>query len=330
MARSGASAGLFFSSGVSRTTSPYRFTASIAICSRSSARPFCSFAAFSALHRPHPLAIRPHRQPGADRRRGDEQERERPGRRQRRAVLAGELLQLVRRRRRAGFDRVAFEVALDVLGEAVGRLVPPRPVLLQRLHHDPVEVAADELRQPGRLDLALGRDRRQVLSRLRKPRARLRRLLLADPPQDLGEGRLAQRLALQRRRAGQQLVEQHAQRVDVGPRVDVEPGHLGLLGAHVFERADDRAELGEHRPLGQPLVDRLGHAEVDHLRHRLAVVERHRTFDGLMSRWMMPFWWACWIAWQTGMNSSSRSRGERLSRSQYSVIGTPLTSSITK
>ena len=24
---------------------------------------------------------------------------------------------------------------------------------------------------------------------------------------------------------------------------------------------------------------------------------------------MIPFWWACWIAWQTGTNSSSRSRG---------------------
>ena len=30
-----------------------------------------------------------------------------------------------------------------------------------------------------------------------------------------------------------------------------------------------------------------------------------------MSRWMMPFWCACWMAWQTWMNSSSRSaRGE--------------------
>ena len=33
------------------------------------------------------------------------------------------------------------------------------------------------------------------------------------------------------------------------------------------------AELGEQRPLGQPLVDGLGDAEVDHLGHRLAVVE---------------------------------------------------------
>ena len=54
------------------------------------------------------------------------------------------------------------------------------------------------------------------------------------------------------------------------------------------------------------------------------------TFDGLMSRWMIPFWWACWIAWHTGTNSSSRSFGVSLWWSQYSVIGTPFTSSITK
>ena len=38
----------------------------------------------------------------------------------------------------------------------------------------------------------------------------------------LVERRLAQPLPLQRRRAGQQLVEQHAQRVDVAARVDVQ------------------------------------------------------------------------------------------------------------
>ena len=54
------------------------------------------------------------------------------------------------------------------------------------------------------------------------------------------------------------------------------------------------------------------------------------TLDGLMSRWMIPFWWACWIAWQTGTNSSSRWRGVRWLSSQYLVIGTPWTSSMTK
>ena len=45
---------------------------------------------------------------------------------------------------------------------------------------------------------------------------------------------------------------------------------------------------------------------------------------------MIPFWCACWIAWQTGTNSSSRCRGVSRCSSQYSVIGTPLTSSMTK
>ena len=40
-----------------------------------------------------------------------------------------------------------------------------------------------------------------------------------------------------------------------------------------------------------------------------------------MSRWIMPFWWACWIAWQTGTKSSSRWRGVRWLSSQYLVIG---------
>ena len=48
-----------------------------------------------------------------------------------------------------------------------------------------------------------------------QPRARPRRLLLADHPQHLQDRRLLQPLAVQRRRAGQQLVEQHAQAVDV-------------------------------------------------------------------------------------------------------------------
>ena len=80
-------------------------------------------------------------------------------------------------------------------------------------------------------------------------------------------------MRVQRRRAGQQLVQQHAQRVDVAAGVDVEVVQLRLLGAHVLQRADHRAELGEQRLLGQLLAGRLGHAEVDHLRHRLAVVQ---------------------------------------------------------
>ena len=193
-----------------------------------------------------------------------------------------ELPQPVSPRRRACLDCVARQVALDVASEAGGRCVAPGAVFLERFHHNPVELALDQPGQSQRFGMAQGRNRRQSIPRFVQPGARLGGLFLADPAQDLGVGRLAQLAFLERRRAGQEFVQEHAQRVNVRPRVDVERSHLGLLGAHVLERAHGHSQLGEHRLFRQPVVDRLGDAEVDHLRHRLAVGERHqhiRRFD---------------------------------------------------
>ena len=55
-----------------------------------------------------------------------------------------------------------------------------------------------------------------------------------------------------------------------------------------------------------------------------------RMFDGLMSRWMMPFLVRVWTAEHTSMNSSSRWRVVSCCSSQNLVIGTPFTSSMTK
>ena len=105
-----------------------------------------------------------------------------------------------------------------------------------------------------------------------EPRAGLGRLDLADDPLDLGKTRRTQRLALEGSRTRQQLIQDHAERVDVAPRVDVLRAHLGLLGAHVLGRADELALLGEDRRLGQSLVERLGDAEVDDLGRGLTVL----------------------------------------------------------
>ena len=137
------------------------------------------------------------------------------------------------------------------------------------LHHDPVEVALDESAQPVGIDLAMGRRGRARFAQRADPRAGLGRLLLADDAADFVERRRAHPLLVERRRAGEQFVEQHAQRVDVAAGVDVEAGHLRLLGAHVERRADHLGEGGEQRLLGELLARRLGHAEVDHLGHRL-------------------------------------------------------------
>ncbi len=40
------------------------------------------------------------------------------------------------------------------------------------------------------------------------------------------------------------------------------------------------------------------------------------TFEGLRSRWMIPFWCACWTPSQTWMKSLSRSRVSSWCRSQ--------------
>jgi len=47
------------------------------------------------------------------------------------------------------------EVACEIGGQLVGGLVAPRPVLFQAAHHNPVEIAADEVEEPGRLGAAV-------------------------------------------------------------------------------------------------------------------------------------------------------------------------------
>ena len=113
--------------------------------------------------------------------------------------------------------------------------------------------------------------------------------------------------------------------------VDVELVQLGLLGAHVLERADDRAELGVQRLVGQPRAGRLGHAEVDDLRDRLAVVQGDqdvgrlevavddRPSGGRAARPGRPGWPA-----RVARGSSAGCSSQNL------VIGMPLTSSMTK
>ena len=76
--------------------------------------------------------------------------------------------------------------------------------------------------------------------------------------------RLDRGLALERRAAGQHLVEDRPQGVDVGGRPDVPGMAAGLLGRHVAGRAHDLAGLGlpavRLQPLGQPEVGDLGDA----------------------------------------------------------------------
>ena len=133
-----------------------------------------------------------------------------------------ELPQPIPRRRRAGLHRLVVQVALHVRGEAVGRLVAAVAVLLQRLHHDPVQLAAHQLASASPAPCCGWRRStaapRSMLSRvlgLGGSSSRMIRSISSNAAS-------CSRFLLERRRAGQQLVQQHAQRVDVAAGVDVE------------------------------------------------------------------------------------------------------------
>jgi len=84
----------------------------------------------------------------------------------------------------------------------------------------------------------------------------------------------ASRARVERPRAGHELVEQHAERVDVGAGIDVAAVE-DLLGAHVLGRAQQPLIGSQQRLLRGLAVEGLGDAEVDHARHRHPLVQRH-------------------------------------------------------
>ena len=78
----------------------------------------------------------------------------------------------------------------------------------------------------------------------------------------------------ERRPAREQFVEEHAERVDVAARINVQATHLGLLGAHVGRRADELLERSVNGFVGQPLIGCcFGDPKIDYLGHRCPVMD---------------------------------------------------------
>ena len=72
---------------------------------------------------------------------------------------------------------------------------------------------------------------------------------------------------------GEQLVKQHAERIDVRARVHVVRVEFRLFRTHVGGRADEHIETGEQRLVRElDIARRFGHAEVDDLGQRHAIV----------------------------------------------------------
>ena len=165
---------------------------------------------------------------------------------------------------------------LEVVCKAIGCIVAALAILFQALHDNPVEIAAERGGKLCRVRVAALCDRREFVADERfYPRRGSRRIDLANDAPDFIHARLRHGRGVDRRVSGEQFVKQHAEAVDVAPRVDVERGQPRLLGRHVEWRAHHMLELGEEGRVREPTLRGLGHAEINDLRHRLTVVDRH-------------------------------------------------------
>ena len=76
-------------------------------------------------------------------------------RRDRHLVAASELAEAIAGRRRPGHDRLVTQVPCQVRSQPVRRLVAAAAFLFQALHHDPVQISGNDLRQSLWLELPL-------------------------------------------------------------------------------------------------------------------------------------------------------------------------------
>ena len=180
-------------------------------------------------------------------------------------VAAHELAAPVSPRVLARPDGLAVQVASDVVDQELDRAVASLHLLAHRHQADVVEVA--------------GQLAGQLLSS--GPARNLARPGRGDVAEHALDLAVDGRLELQRDLAGQHLVEEDAEGIDVGARVDPARNHAGLLRAHVLRRSDQVALPRHEGPIALRGVRRLRDPEVDHLRHGQAVLDAHDHVGGL-------------------------------------------------
>ena len=159
--------------------------------------------------------------------------------------------------RPAGQYRLVRKEPRQISTQLFGGRVAARWVLGNRLQDDGLQVARNGGVLPARRDGLVERNLPQQL------------LMVA---------------AAKRRMQCQQFVEGHPQGIDVRTLVDDPAAGLGLLWAHVAQRADHIAGVGQAEITRAP-----GQAEVGDPQ---APRESIRRLAGLMSRWTIPRAWA--------------------------------------
>ena len=207
-------------------------------------------------------------------------------------------------------------MAAQILGEVVRRLVAAGAVLLQGLHHDPVELAAEQRRAVAALASA-------ALAAMRRERPAPAACRARCSGRGGSSSRIIRRISSSARasqllgrtawcRSAARRAARPASRCRCACRRRAAPSSA-CSGLMYSGRADALLSAGEERRARSAAARSpwrcRSRSPWARARRRACVT---RTFEGFRSRWMIPFWCACCTAWQTCTNSSSRSRDREL------------------
>ena len=131
----------------------------------------------------------------------------------------------------------------DVAGQVVCRLVAACPFLLQRFEHNPIEITTQAAGIRCNGGAMAERNRTD-------PSARFDGCLLADHASHFIVGYATHFFTFQRCRSGKQLVENHAQGIDIATGIDVLDIRFCLFRAHVLGSPNHATELSKGRLAG--------------------------------------------------------------------------------
>ena len=207
------------------------------------------------------------------------------------------LSQAVARACRTRHDGFIVQIPANVGGQFRRRAIAASTILLQRLHRDPVKIAAQQAHQLFGLGAARFSGRGRGIPIRANLGAGAQRFVLAQLSEQLVERPVLILFRVERRQARQQHVEHDPQRVHVGARVNVLHVGIGLLRTHVSGRPHKMSQLREQGLSGILRRGRLRQSEVDDPRHRFAVHFHHQNVcrlqiamdDGLLMRVLHAF-----------------------------------------
>ena len=109
-------------------------------------------------------------------------------------------------------NRLVIQIPLHVSRHCIGRCVTAIAILIEGFHYDPVEFTSKLLAEFTRVRLAAIRNRGQYFCfECADSRTRARRIHFADHSPHFVKASVAERVAFERRVAGEEFVEQHTQ-----------------------------------------------------------------------------------------------------------------------